>query len=264
MLDRITPLILTLNEAPNLERTLAPLAWAREIVVVDSGSTDATREILARHRNVRVLERRFTNHAEQWNFGLEETGIRSDWVLALDADFVLSEELVREIASLAPAANINGYRVSFDYCIEGVPLRGAVYPPLAVLYRRADARYRQDGHTQRVELSGRVEQLAGRIRHDDRKPLAYWFAAQIRYMQLEAEKLRKTPLAALSWPDRIRSLVFFAPPLMFVYCLIARGNLLDGRRGFSYALQRTTAEMILSMLLLEAQLRPPKPQSRAE
>ena len=94
MHTKITPLILTFNEAPNIERTLAKLAWADDVVVVDSGSTDGTREILARHPNVRVFVRTFTTHAEQWNFGLVQTGIQTDWVLALDADYVLSAALV--------------------------------------------------------------------------------------------------------------------------------------------------------------------------
>jgi len=250
MLDHVTPLILTFNEAPNLERTLAPLGWAQDIVVVDSCSTDATREILARHAHVRVFERAFTVHAEQWNFGLEQTGIRTDWVLALDADFVLTEELVEELASLRPVSGVNGYRASFTYCIDGLPLRGAVYPPLVVLYRRLGAHYVQDGHTQRVEVAGRVDALAARILHDDRKPLARWFASQRRYMRLEAAKLRASSFGSLRWPDRIRKLVVVAPPAVLFYCLIVKGNLLDGRRGWKYALQRATAEAILSAYLI--------------
>ena len=255
MLEQVTPLILTLNEAPNIQRTLEKLAWASDIVVVDSGSTDATREVLARHDRVRVFERPFTTHAEQWNYGLERTAIRTDWVLALDADFVLTDALVRELTSLEPAPDVDGYRASFVYCMEGVPLRGAVYPPVVALYRRLGARYVQDGHTQRVELAGRVESLAAKILHDDRKPLARWYSAQLGYMQMEARKLHASPFWSLRWPDRVRKLVIVAPVAMLFYCLIVKGNLLDGRRGLLYALQRATAEAILSLLLLEAKLR---------
>src|SRR5512143_2622752 len=94
MPDRITPLILTWNEEANIARTLDKLRWAREVVVVDSGSTDGTRAICESFPNVRVVVRPFDSHAAQWNFGLKETGIVSDWVLALDADYVLTDDLV--------------------------------------------------------------------------------------------------------------------------------------------------------------------------
>jgi glycosyltransferase involved in cell wall biosynthesis len=254
MIEQITPLVLTFNEAPNIERTLAPLSWAKDIVVVDSGSTDKTRELLAQNSKVRVVERPFTTHAEQWNFGLEHTGIRTDWVLALDADFILSDELVKELALLVPDAGTAGYRASFTYCVEGKPLRAAVYPPVVVLYRRSGARYEQDGHTQRVQVAGRIGELKGTIYHDDRKPLAHWLAAQARYMRLEARKLHATPAAELGAADRLRQLIVFAPPVMFLYCLLVRGGILDGVAGLFYALQRTVAEAILSLYLLRAYL----------
>jgi glycosyltransferase involved in cell wall biosynthesis len=254
MRERVTPLILSLDEAPNIERALARLAWAEDVVVVDSGSADGTREILSRYPKVRVFERPFTTHAEQWNFGLEQTGIKTDWVLALDADFVLSDELVKELEALRPEPGVNGYRAAFNYCIEGKALRCAVYPPVVVLYRRAGARYIQDGHTQRIQVPGRVDVLKGGIFHDDRKPLVHWVAAQARYMRLEARKLLAISAGQLGWADRLRRLIVFAPTAMFVYCFFIRGGILDGKAGLFYALQRTVAEAILSLYLLQAHL----------
>lgn len=255
MLDRVTPLILTYNEAANIERVLRALSWARDIVVVDSQSSDATRAILAQHANVRVFERPFTTHEQQWNFALEQTEIQTEWVLALDADYVLSDELVEELTTLCPDNQVRAYRASFTYCIEGKPLRAAAYPPVVVLFRRAGARFAQDGHTQRIRTQGAIAALHGRILHDDRKPLAHWLAAQARYMELEAAKLLGTRFSALSVPDKIRRFVLVAPPLMFFYCLLFRGNILDGRVGLIYSLQRAIAEAILSICLLSASLR---------
>lgn len=254
MTPAITPLVLTFNEAPNIARTLSRLSWAKDIVVVDSGSTDATREIAAQHSAVRVFQRLFTTHAEQWNFGVHETGIATDWVLALDADFVLSDELIRELDSMAPDAGAAGYQASFTYCIDGRPLSGAAYPPVVVLFRRALARYTQDGHTQRVQLNGPIGTLAGRILHDDRKSLTHWLSAQSRYMRLEAEKLSQAPPGSLGLADRLRQAIVLAPPAMFFYCYILRGGILDGRAGLFYALQRAASELILSMFLVERML----------
>lgn len=247
----ITPLLLTFNEAPNITRTLARLSWAQDIVVVDSGSTDGTREILVRQKNVRVFERKFTTHAEQWNFGLGQTGIRTDWVLALDADYVLSEPLLEELTRLAENPEIKGYLTSFEYCVYGKPLKGAAYPPVITLYRRVGAHYVQDGHTQRLQIDGQVRALNGRILHDDRKPLGQWLAAQSRYMKLEAEKLSSVPLGELGVADRLRKMIVIAPFAMLFFCLIIRRNILDGWPGIFYALQRTTAESILSLYLLQ-------------
>jgi glycosyltransferase involved in cell wall biosynthesis len=247
----ITPVILTLNEAPNIGRTLEQLRWARDIVVVDSLSGDETVEIAKGFPQVRVFQRQFDTHAVQWNFGLNETAISTEWVLALDADFVLSPELVDEIASLKPSAKTEGYRANFTYCINGHPLRSGLLRAQVVLYRRSSAKYIQDGHTQRLVLDGQVETLRSKILHDDRKPLTRWFQSQQRYMALEAKKLLAAEGTELGGADRLRRLRLIAPLAVLFYCLIVRGGVLDGRAGFYYAFQRMFAELLLSLYLIE-------------
>ena len=254
MLDHITPLILTLDEETNIERVLERLDWAREIVVVDSGSRDATRSLLARFANVRCVERAFDSHAAQWNYGLAATGIATDWVLALDADYVLTDALIEELRALTPDAGVAGYRVPFRYCVFGRTLRGTLYPPVVALYRRASARYVQDGHTQRVQIDGRVEALRSFILHDDRKPLSRWLAAQARYARLEADLLGKKSWREVGWPNRLRKLHVVMPPLAFVYCMTVGRGILDGWPGLHYALQRALWEVLLSLALIEQRL----------
>jgi glycosyltransferase involved in cell wall biosynthesis len=241
--------VLTCNEAPNIERTLSKLSWLRQVIVVDSHSTDGTADIAARFPNVRVITRTFTAHAEQWNFGLEQSEPGTEWVLALDADYVLSDPLVEEIRSLEPPPGANGFAAAFEYCIDGRPLRGAAYPPVTVLYRRSQARYEQDGHTQRVRVNGHVGRLRAPIYHDDRKSLRHWLGAQARYMELEAVKLTTAAAGSLGLADRIRRWLVVAPPAMFFYCYLVRGGILDGRAGLYYSLQRATSEAILSLFL---------------
>ncbi|MDT5121122.1 MAG: hypothetical protein QOC96_604 [Acidobacteriota bacterium] len=255
MLEQITPLILTYNEAPNIGRTLEQLRWARDIVVVDSFSADETLNIIAEFTQARVFQRKFDCHENQWNFGLQETGIKADWVLALDADYLLTPELIEELKTLRPEPHIKGYRARFIYCINGKPLRGSAYPPVTVLYRRANARYVQDGHTQRIEVEGEIKDLQSPILHDDRKPLAQWIQSQSRYMRLEAEKLCQADIRQLGWADRLRQARLFAPFVMFFYCLFVKGVILNGRVGIYYALQRTFAEFMLSLYLIEHDLK---------
>ena len=251
MFDSITPVILTYNEAPNIARTLEKLNWAKDIVVVDSYSTDDTISIVAGFPQARTIQRKFDSHSEQWNFALNETGIKTEWVLALDADYVLSDCLVDELAALIPSDETAGYKAQFIYCVYGKSLRGAGYPPVTVLYRRSRAAYRQDGHTQRVVIEGKIEDLRSPIFHDDRKPLGHWLAAQNRYMELEVNKLTNEHWNNLCWADRLRKMRFIFPFIMLGYCLFIKGGILDGRAGLYYALQRTVAECILSLQLLQ-------------
>jgi glycosyltransferase involved in cell wall biosynthesis len=251
MLEQITPLILTFNEAPNIERTLKQLRWAGDILVVDSYSDDNTLEIVSRQRQARVLQRVFDSFANQCNYGLEHGAIGTEWVLNLDADYVLTDELVDELKSLAPDHSIDGYQARFVYCVNGRRLRSGIYPPVTVLFRKIKAKYRADGHAHRVVVDGRIANLKSPILHDDRKPLSRWFTSQARYTELEAKKLLTAESGSLSWMDRIRRWRVIAPPAMLFYCLILRGGVLDGWAGFYYAFQRAAAELMLSLYLLE-------------
>jgi glycosyltransferase involved in cell wall biosynthesis len=253
-LDHVEVLILTWNEEANLARTLDALRAFPKVTVLDSGSTDTTLEIAARYPNVRVCSRPFDRHADQWNFGLISCGIASDWVLALDADYVLPASLVHEIAALEQPALIKGYWARFRYCIDGKPLSGSLYPPVMILYRRESARYMQDGHTQRVVVQGETGTLKGEVRHDDRKPLSAWLSSQDRYARLECEMLRAKRWSALSWKDWLRRMMLITPWLIPFYCLTVGRGLLDGRHGLFYAMQRGIAEAILSARLLQSGL----------
>ncbi|MFO1352896.1 MAG: glycosyltransferase family 2 protein [Gammaproteobacteria bacterium] len=252
MLTGVTPVILTYNEEPNIDRTLQRLVWAHAIVIVDSHSSDRTCEIARRYTQARVVQRRFDSHAAQWNFAVHETGVETEWVLALDADYVLSAALVAEIAALRPSTDIAGYQACFRYCVGGRPLRGSLYPPVTILFRRGLGHYRQDGHTQRLQLRGATARLRAPVLHDDRKPLSAWLAAQDRYMRLEAEALVERRWRDLSWPGRVRKYTWLAPLLVPGYCLVVQRGLLDGRAGGYYALQRMLAEVLLRLRLWDA------------
>jgi Glycosyl transferase family 2 len=246
MLEQITPLILTYNEAPNIARALASLGWATDIVMVDSFSDDETLKIASSFPRVRVFQRKFDCHRNQWEFGLKETGIATQWVLALDADYVVSDDLVTELEQLKPDAETVGYRAGFVYCVKGKKLHSGIYPPVTVLYRREAASYVQDGHTQRVALEGSIGNLRSPMLHDDRKSLKRWFASQARYTELEAQKLLAAHPSELSLADRMRRWRFVVPPAMLLYCLVVRGGIFDGWAGFYYAFQRAAAELMLS------------------
>jgi glycosyltransferase involved in cell wall biosynthesis len=253
MLEHITPLIITFNEAPNIRRTIDKLLWSQRIVVVDSGSTDQTIEIVRSYRQVEIIHHRFESFADQCNFGLRQ--ITSPWVLSLDADYELSDELVEELKEISLSEQISGYRARFVYRIHGKPLRGTLYPARLVLYRPSLGTYRNEGHGHRVTVEGELRELKGVIYHDDRKPLARWLTSQKTYAAQEANYLMQSSRDTLTVTDRIRLMGWLAPIGVFFYALFVRGCILDGWAGWYYVLQRVVAEMLIAMELADRRLR---------
>jgi glycosyltransferase involved in cell wall biosynthesis len=254
VLADITPVILTYNEAANIGRSLERLVWAREVVVVDSGSTDDTLAIIARFPNARIVKRPFDTHAQQWRFATTETGVTSSWILRLDADYMMEPALRDEIAALKSAADTAAYQIAFTYCMDGRPLRASLYPSLPVLFRRGRESFVQDGHTEKLRIDGPVIPLKNRLLHDDRKSLERWLQSQSRYQVAEAEKLASRPWSELGWADRLRCTRVLGPIAVAVHCLFVKGLIFDGTAGLFYTAQRITADMILSLHLLRRDL----------
>jgi glycosyltransferase involved in cell wall biosynthesis len=252
MLELVTPLILTYNEAPNIERTIAKLGWAKRIVVIDSGSSDGTLDLLRRMSNVEVVHREFNGFAGQCNFGLSQ--INTPWVLSMDADYELSNEFVEELRSLIPSREIGGYRARFVYRIWGHPLHGTLYPPRTVLYRKDEAQYENEGHGHRVAVHGDLAEMKSIIYHDDRKPLSRWLSSQARYAQQEVTYLLTSPRGVLSAADRLRLMGWPAPIVMFLYTLFAKRCILDGWPGWYYALQRLYFEVLTALEITDRRL----------
>jgi glycosyltransferase involved in cell wall biosynthesis len=246
----IVPVVLTWNEAPNIARTLDGLRWAQRVVVLDSGSTDDTERLARAFPNVDWHVRAFDDHAAQCNHALDHLVGDALWVLYLDADYGVTPAFVAELAAFEPGAGVAGGRAGFRYCVDGRPLRGALYPPRIVLFRRDRGRYVQEGHAQDLKLDGPVVDLRAPLLHDDRKSWARFMANQRRYAVLEAGWLRARRWSELRWADRARRLVVVAPWLAPLVAL-GRGAVLDGLAGWRYARERAAAEWLIAVELLK-------------
>jgi glycosyltransferase involved in cell wall biosynthesis len=250
----ITPIVLTFNEEANIARCLERLAWADQVLVLDSFSTDRTTEIAASFGNARIEKRVFDNHTSQWNHAVSLCN--TPWVLSLDADYVIPAQFAAETHGLNPSPETTAYFARFRYCIMGKPLRASLYPPRAVLFRRDSCTYIEDGHTQLLSIRGKTNELEGEILHDDRKSLGRWLSSQLKYAELEASHLLQLPPAKLHRADRIRRGGVTAPVMVFFYTLLARGLVLDGLPGWYYTLQRTTTECMIALHILHRRISP--------
>lgn len=222
---RISALVPVRNEEANLPGCLASLAGADEIVVVDSESTDRTREIAAAH-GARVLVRPFDDYAAQKNWALPQ--LAHPWVLWLDADERADDTLWRAIDALPADPPVDGYRVARANHFLGRPIAHCGWQGETVLrlFRRDGARFAGPVH-EVLEGCPRTALLPGRLDHH---PYRTWGDATdklVRYARLNARKAydagrRAGPAAML-----------VRPPARFVRMYVAQGGFLDGAHGLA-------------------------------
>jgi glycosyltransferase involved in cell wall biosynthesis len=222
--------IVTLNEAANLPRTLASVRFAHEIVVVDSGSTDATVEIVEQ-AGARLFEEPWKGFARQKNSAIGHT--TGDWVLSLDADEEVSDGLAQEIESLLggePA--MAAYRIPRLNHFLGRPLRhGGYWPdPKLRLFRRGAARFEDRPVHETMKADGAVGQLRSPLIHHCYPTLDEYIEHMNRYSRSSAEMLvaagrTSRPLPAFAWNALLN------PAATFLYNYIFRLGFLDGREG---------------------------------
>lgn len=259
---RLSVIVITKNEAHQLARCLGSVAFADEIVVVDSGSTDGTPD-LARRLGARVIE------TTDWpGFGKQKQraldAARGDWVLALDADEWLSAELAqavqRAVADDRTQAQAQGYELVRLSAFCGQWMRGGGwYPdPGLRLVRRERAHFTPDLVHEHLEVQGRIERLPGLLLHDSIPSLESAIDKMNRYSTGRAKDL----VARGKRGGLARALGHGL--WAFVRTYVVKRGFRDGRLGFVLALHNaeTTYYRYLKMWLGDVAKRPlPPPPS---
>ena len=222
--------IITHNEEPNLARTLASVAWADQVVVVDAHSTDGT-VALARSAGAQVIERAWPGFAAQKNFALSQcTG---DWILSLDADEDVSAELAEEIRAILadPPAADAFHLPRRNYFLGRAMLRGGFYPDYKLrLFRRGRASFAERAVHETLHCSGPTLFLQGDLLHHAYPTLSSYIEHMNRYSTLGAEVLLAEKRPVLNLPVFVGNVVL-APAANFLYNYIARLGFMDGREG---------------------------------
>jgi glycosyltransferase involved in cell wall biosynthesis len=237
--------IITFNEERNIGRCIASVKdLAGEVVVVDSGSTDATRDI-ATQAGARVVVREWTNYSDQKNFANDlATG---PYILSLDADEVLSPELAASMRDALATGATGAYRCNrlTNYCGTWVR-HGGWYPDAKVrLFPKGRARWEGEHVHEELRLDEGlpITPLKGDLLHYSIDSIADHRERIARYSKLQARKL----LAKGRQPGVIKR--WFAPAFRFVQGYLLRGGFLDGAAGFhiarlsAWAVHRKYAEL---------------------
>ena len=217
----LTAVILTWNEEENIARTLHHLTWLERIIVIDSGSTDRTVELVGNFPNAEVHVRKFDTHAQQWNYGLSLCN--SEWILSLDADYILTYAFIEEIRSKLQKKDTSAYNAEFEFVLFERPLTSNNTTPRPVLFKRNHCIYYDDGHTQRLQIDGNVASLKNKILHDDRKPLSRWLLNQSAYSIKEADMLLEKPASALTFLEKLRKKRVYTPLLCSFFAFSGSG-----------------------------------------
>jgi glycosyltransferase involved in cell wall biosynthesis len=250
--DLLQALILTKNEEPNLLRVLNKLTWLQKVIIVDSYSNDATLSIARSFPNVVVYQRPFDTFAKQCNHGLSL--INSQWVLSMDADYVLTDGFIKETEGFVTGTNNKvAYYAKFEFLIFGRQLISNNTTPRAVLFKHGLSYYFDDGHAHRLKIEGGTGNYKSKILHDDRKPLSIWVHNQDGYAIKECKKLSNPAIGPLSLSSKIRKNKIIAPFLVFFHCLFVKRLIFNGWIGWHYTLQRTMVEILLAIRLIETE-----------
>jgi len=220
----LSAVVIACDEERRLRACLESLAFADEILVVDSGSSDGT-VALAESLGAQVVQQEWLGYGRQKQFAVEAAAY--DWVLCLDADEWVSNTLRRSIETALAGPTHKAYRMRRCNRFMGRWLRhGEGYPDWTVrLFHRAHARWSNDPVHEKVLTRGTVGELDGDLMHESEESLEQYLAKQNRYTTLQSEALYRAGRTA-----GVGRMVT-SPVLRFAKFYLFRRGFLDGVPG---------------------------------
>jgi glycosyltransferase involved in cell wall biosynthesis len=225
----LSAVLITRNEAENLEATLHALAWCNEILIVDSGSTDATQSI-AESFGAKFIVRDFQGFGPQKRFAVSQA--KYDWVLCLDADEVLSADLQREIQELRVDDSVKGYRLKRQLVFLNRPFRyGRESKEYHLrLFDRRFGNFDEAMVHEMATVKGEVRDLNAVLLHYSYPNTQIYFRKFNEYTEKASLELFQRGKNRNPWIN-ILSL-----PVNFLFRLIVHGNILNGYPGWIWSL----------------------------
>lgn len=223
----LTALVITYNEEQNIKTVLDDLAFADEIIVVDSFSTDKTFEIASNFKNAKVVQRVFDNFAAQRNYALSLAS--NSWILFVDADERLTLELKKEITSIVNQENsAAAYFIRRNFMFQNSKLRfsGWQTDKIIRLFRKENAIYNHEKIVhEKLIVNGKIGKLKNRLIHYSYSNYDDYKQKMVFYGQLKAQEevFKKTT------PNFFH--FYIRPAYQFLNQYLVRFGFLDGKKG---------------------------------
>ena len=226
---KLSAIILTLDEEENIQRCLESLVWMDEIVVVDTGSSDKTKEIVAKYTN-KIFDLKWEGFGKSKEYAKNKA--TGEWVLSIDADEVVSNELKNEIVSKRNSSEeIDGYFIPRKSNFLGKWIKHSGWYPDYVLrlFRRDRSSFTPEQVHERVVINGRVGYLKNEILHYTDPNLNHYLEKLNRYTTLSAEEMYRQGKASSLFD------IVFRPIAIFLKMYLFKLGFLDGITGLILA-----------------------------
>ncbi|MEO5999887.1 MAG: glycosyltransferase family 2 protein [Chitinophagaceae bacterium] len=227
-MQSVSTVIITCNEENNLRRLLPKLSWSDEIIIVDSGSTDNTLEVCKKF-GCKIYHRQFDGYGKQKQFAVSLA--RNKWVLCLDADEVLSDELVEEIKEEMVNPSALGYLIPMTFVFMGKEFKYGkeAWRYFLRLFNKEAGNFDDRKVHERIVLEGEQKKLKNNILHYSYRNVSHYFNKFNKYSSYGAE------MAYEQGKTRSLFMVVLAIPLNFLKYYFLEKNLLNGQSGFYWS-----------------------------
>jgi glycosyltransferase involved in cell wall biosynthesis len=188
--NNLTVIILTYNEEIHIDRVIRNVKpWAQKVVILDSGSNDKTLEII-RSNSISVHYRAFDNYSNQRNHAIKNLEITTDWILFLDADEYLSEELKIEIDLNIKESDCEGFYLRRRFYFMGKWIKfGGYYPTYILRLFKKDCGYFQREINEHFVIDGKTSFLKNDFVDDNIKPFEFWAKKAYRLCKIRRPRL---------------------------------------------------------------------------
>lgn len=245
------------NEELNIKKCLNKLKWIKKVYLLDGNSTDRTIKIAKKFKNTKIIKlKKNINYTQKLNFLLNLN--KNKWVFMLDADYVLTNKLIREIKKLnfddLERKKIFALKIKIYNKIYKTIIKESLYPNKILIFKNLNTYYKKFGHGEKLILNSKIKLLENSLHHENLNDLynfKKWKKNQINYSIIEGFKISNQKFKEL----RIQDLIRRFPPLNIIflifYLIIIKKIFFYKKAGFYYLFQRLFFETLLSISIIQ-------------